>query len=104
MKSDPSGPCGAEIGDSAAGERLAEAVQRVPPHFYCVTSAVFHYLGPAFAVLLYARIEPLGVARLRIASATVIFVAWRRPWRPFRRLSVDQRRTVVALGVVLALM
>jgi inner membrane transporter RhtA len=89
---------------SSAGAILAERAQRLPPHLYFVTSAVFHYLGPAFAVLLFARIEPLGVAWLRIASAAVIFAAWRRPWRFFRRLSPGQRNTVVALGVVLALM
>ena len=41
--------------------------QRVPPHAYFVGSAVFHYLGPAFAVLLFARVESLGVAWLRNA-------------------------------------
>jgi threonine/homoserine efflux transporter RhtA len=35
---------------------------RVPPHVYFVVSAVFHYLGPAFAVLLFARVDVLGVA------------------------------------------
>ena len=35
---------------------------RVPPHAYFVGSAVFHYLGPACAVLLFARIDVLGVA------------------------------------------
>ena len=30
---------------------------------------MFHYLGPAFAVLLFARVDVLGVAWLRIASA-----------------------------------
>ena len=57
----------------------------VPPHAYFVVSAVFHYLGPAFAVLLFARVDVLGVAWLRIASAAVIFAAWRRPWRVWRR-------------------
>ena len=54
---------------------------RVPPHVFFAVSAVFHYLGPAFAVLLFARVDVLGVAWLRIASAAVIFAAWRRPWR-----------------------
>jgi inner membrane transporter RhtA len=89
---------------STSGPTLAARAERVPPHLYFVASAVFHYLGPAFAVLLFARIEPLGVAWLRIASAAVIFAAWRRPWRFFRQLSAADRRTVVALGVVLALM
>ena len=39
----------------------------VPPHAYFVVSAVFHYLGPSFAVLLFARVDVLGVAWLRIA-------------------------------------
>lgn len=83
---------------------LATPAERIPPHLYFVTSAIFHYLGPAFAVLLFARIEPLGVAWLRIASAAVIFAAWRRPWRFFRQMPAADRRTVIALGVVLALM
>ena len=53
----------------------------VPPQAYFVGSAVFHYLGPAFAVLLFARVAPLGVAWLRIVSAAVLFALWRRPWR-----------------------
>jgi inner membrane transporter RhtA len=77
---------------------------RVPPHVYFVTSAVFHYLGPAFAVLLFARIEPLGVAWLRIASAAIVFALWRRPWRYFSALSAADKATIVALGAVLAAM
>lgn len=77
-------------------------VDRVPPQAYFVVSALFHYLGPSFAVLLFASIEPLGVAWLRIASAAVVFAVWRRPWRYFGRLTVPERWTVVALGVVLA--
>ena len=52
-----------------------KAVDRAPPHLYFVVSAVFHYLGPAFAVLLFARVDVLGVAWLRIASAALIFAA-----------------------------
>ena len=59
---------------------------------------MFHYLGPAFAVLLFARVAPAGVAWLRIVSAAIVFAAWRRPWRAMR--SPD----VIALGVVLAAM
>jgi inner membrane transporter RhtA len=80
------------------------AVDRVPPHAYFVASAVFHYLGPAFAVLLFARVEPLGVAWLRIATAAAVFAAWRRPWRLPALRSRGWRRTVLALGAVLALM
>ncbi|HEY0525475.1 MAG TPA: EamA family transporter [Stellaceae bacterium] len=76
----------------------------VPPHLYFIASAIFHYLGPAFAVLLFGHVEPLGVAWLRIASAALIFAVWRRPWRYFLGLDAADRRTVVALGIVLAAM
>src|SRR5919109_5276092 len=68
-----------------------------PPHVYFLVSAVFHYLGPAFAVLLFVRVDVLGVAWLRIASAALVFAVWRRPWR-----IVD--RTLIAWGAVLAVM
>jgi len=67
-------------------------------------SAVFHYLGPAFAVLLFARVEPLGVAWLRIASAALIFAVWRRPWTTWRALDRGTRRLLVAWAAVLAVM
>src|SRR5215204_697993 len=82
----------------------AAMTERVPPHLYFVISAVFHYLGPAFAVLLFARIDVLGVAWLRIASAAVIFAAWRRPWRSFGALDADGRKLLWTWGAVLALM
>lgn len=66
--------------------------------------AVFHYLGPSFAVLLFGRIGVLGVAWLRIASAAAVFSLWRQPWRFFQRLNPADQVTVVALGVVLAAM
>jgi inner membrane transporter RhtA len=81
--------------------RLAAAA---PPESFFVGSAIFHYLGPAFAVLLFARVEPLGVAWLRIASAAAVFALWRRPWRAFARLERSERRTVVAMGAALAAM
>ena len=76
----------------------------MPPHVYFVVSAVFHYLGPAFAVLLFARVDVLGVAWLRIASAAAVFAAWRRPWRAFARLDRSGRRLLLAWGSVLAVM
>lgn len=84
--------------------RTGQRAGRVPPHLYFLASAVFHYLGPAFAVLLFARVDVLGVAWLRIASAGAVFAIWKRPWRSFRELGVRDRRTVCALGVVLASM
>jgi inner membrane transporter RhtA len=75
-----------------------------PPHAYFVVSAVFHYLGPAFAVLLFAHLDVLGVAWLRIASAAVIFAAWRRPWRAVRSLDRAGRRLLLGWGASLAAM
>ena len=76
----------------------------MPPQLYFVISAVFHYLGPAFAVLLFARVDVLGVAWLRIVSAALIFALWRRPWRAFARLDRSGRRLLVGWGAVLAAM
>jgi inner membrane transporter RhtA len=76
----------------------------IPPHAYFLVSAVFHYLGPAFAVLLFAQVGVLGVAWLRIASAAVVFAAWRQPWRLFARGAWPQRRLLIALGVTLGAM
>jgi len=78
--------------------------RRLPPEAYFVGSAVFHYLGPAFAVLLFARVEPLGVAWLRIVSAAIVFALWRRPWRIVTRLDSPGLRLLLAMGVVLAVM
>jgi inner membrane transporter RhtA len=75
-------------------------VRTAPPEAYFVVSAIFHYLGPAFAVLLFARVDVLGVAWLRIASAAVIFALWRRPWRSVRGAG----RLLLTWGVVLAAM
>jgi inner membrane transporter RhtA len=76
----------------------------LPPEAFFLVSALFHYLGPSFAVLLFAHVDVLGVAWLRIASAAIVFAIWRRPWRALARLDADGRRSVVAWGVVLALM
>jgi inner membrane transporter RhtA len=62
-----------------------------------VGSAIFHYLGPSFAVLLFAHIDPVGVAWLRIATAAAVYAVWRRPWR-------RPTRDAAALGCVLAVM
>jgi inner membrane transporter RhtA len=71
---------------------------------FFLVSAVFHYLGPAFAVLLFSSVSVLGVAWFRIASAAVVFAIWRRPWRIFVGTTWAQRRILLALGVVLGLM
>ena len=93
-------------------------LDRLPPQAYFLVSAVFHYLGPSLAVLLFARVGVLGVAWLRVASAAVVFAVWRRPWRLFGRISTaepcshggttplapPERWNLIALGLVLAVM
>lgn len=74
----------------------------VPPQAWFGVSAVFHYLGPAFAVLLFPAVGVLGVAWLRIASAALIFAPVTRPWRTFSRARPQERLLLVALGVCLA--
>ena len=86
------------------GHPKTTARRQPAPQLYFIVSAVFHYLGPAFAVLLFARVEPLGVAWLRIASAALIFAAWRRPRRVWRSLDRRTRWLLAAWAAVLALM
>ena len=80
------------------------SVRTLPPHAYFLVSAVFHYLGPSFAVLLFARLDPPGVAWLRIATAGVVFAVWRRPWRLLPALSAHDKILILGLGAVLAVM
>jgi len=92
------------LGPASGGARGRALVERTPPHAWFLVSAVFHYLGPAFAVLLFARVDVLGVAWLRIASAAAIFAAWRRPWRALATLDRAGRRLLATWGAVLAAM
>jgi inner membrane transporter RhtA len=78
--------------------------ERIPPHLYFIVSAVFHYLGPAFAVLLFSRVAVLGVAWLRIAAAALVFALWRRPWRALVAADGEGRRLLIAWGAGLAVM
>jgi inner membrane transporter RhtA len=89
---------------TVASHRRSALEAAIPAEGYFVVSAVFHYLGPSFAVLLFAYVDVLGVAWLRIASAALIFAAWRRPWRSWRTLDTKTRQLVIGWGVVLAVM
>jgi inner membrane transporter RhtA len=76
----------------------------LPPHVYFLVSALFHYLGPSFAVLLFAELSPLGVAWLRIASAALIFALWARPWRILAEARPKSRGLILLMGIILAAM
>ena len=89
---------------SRTGGRRPSLPDRLPPQSFFAVSAVFHYLGPSLAVLLFTRVDVLGVAWLRIATAAAVFALWRRPWRLARQLDRGGRLLLVQLGAVLAAM
>src|SRR5690348_1844456 len=99
MATTASQPAGRARSAGLAGRALT-----LPPASFFVVSAIFHYLGPALAVLLFAHVTALGVMWLRVAAAAVVFAVWRRPWRLAARLDRRQRGTLLALGIVLAAM
>jgi inner membrane transporter RhtA len=83
---------------------FTRAAGAVPPHAWFGVSAVFHYLGPSFAVLLFPAVGVLGVAWLRIATAALVLATWTRPWRTFARAAPRERALLLALGACLAVM
>lgn len=97
------------IGDHSKGMAsnptgFSRAATAVPPHVWFGVSAVFHYLGPSFAVLLFPAVGVLGVAWMRIASAAAVFAAWSNPWQAWRLADPRSRRLLVMLGGCLAIM
>ncbi|MEM0950249.1 MAG: EamA family transporter [Pseudomonadota bacterium] len=83
---------------------MSRISESFPPHAWFGVSAVFHYLGPAFAVLIFPAVGVLGVAWFRIASAALVFAPITKPWRSFKRASVRERVLLLALGACLAVM
>ncbi len=75
-----------------------------PPHAWFGVSAIFHYLGPSFAVLLFPSVGVLGVAWMRIASAAAIFAPWTKPWRTIKQADARTRFLLIGLGACLATM
>jgi len=100
----PAGRAGSTFGQVTTRTAASAFATKAPPESFFAISAVFHYLGPAFAVLLFARVDVLGVAWLRIVSAGLIFALWRRPWRTYAALDREGRRVLLAWGAVLAVM
>ncbi len=83
---------------------FTKAAEAVPPHAWFGVSAIFHYLGPSFAVLLFPAVGVLGVAWMRIASAAAIFAPWTRAWRTLRAADGRTRLLLTGLGACLAVM
>ncbi len=89
---------------SASNLTFTKAAHSIPPHAWFGVSAVFHYLGPSFAVLLFPAVGVFGVAWMRIASAAAIFAPWTKPWRTIREADARTRLLLVGLGACLAVM
>ncbi|MEM1428313.1 MAG: EamA family transporter [Pseudomonadota bacterium] len=85
-------------------DTLSRLSEGVPPHVWFSVSAVFHYLGPALAVLLFPVVGVLGVAWFRIAAAALVFAPITRPWRTFRNAAPRERVLLLSLGACLAVM
>ncbi|MER9582291.1 DMT family transporter [Mesorhizobium sp. M0276] len=89
---------------AVAGLPFRSLATALPPHVWFGVSAVFHYLGPAFAVLLFPHVGVLGMAWLRIATAALIFAPSTRPWRTLARADRSSRLLLLAFGACLAVM
>lgn len=83
---------------------ISVRVTATPPHFWFVVSAIFHYLGPSFAVLLFQHVGVLGVAWFRIVSAALVFALWTKPWKTFRSADRTTVILLLLLGACLAFM
>jgi inner membrane transporter RhtA len=81
---------------------FTKAADSVAPQAWFGVSAVFHYLGPSFAVLLFPSVGVLGVAWLRIASAAALFAPWTKPWRTVAAADPRTRLLLIGLGACLA--
>ncbi|MDQ0474260.1 EamA family transporter [Labrys wisconsinensis] len=87
-----------------SGSGFTKIAGSAPPHVWFGVSAVFHYLGPSFAVLLFPAVGVLGVAWMRIATAALVFAPWTRPWRTISRADGRTRLLLAGLGLCLAVM
>jgi inner membrane transporter RhtA len=86
------------------GLTFTRIAHSAPPHVWFGVSAIFHYLGPSFAVLLFPAVGILGVAWMRIVSAAAIFAPWTKPWRTIKEADPRTRLLLIGLGACLAIM
>ncbi len=83
---------------------FTRAAETVPPQAWFGVSAIFHYLGPSFAVLLFPAVGVLGVAWMRIASASLIFAPLTKPWKILKDADRRTRLLLLGMGACLAIM
>jgi inner membrane transporter RhtA len=89
---------------TATSKTMNSVAKTVPPGAWFGVSAIFHYLGPSFAVLLFPTVGVLGIAWFRIASATLIFAPFTKPWRTIAEANNRRRMFLLGFGVCLAVM
>jgi len=82
--------------------RFTGGAGTVPAPAIFAVSATSLYLGAAIGVLLFAVVDPAGIAWLRTLGAAVLLLVWRRPgraaWRG-RRLLLAAAFGVVTAGM-----
>jgi len=83
--------------------RRAGLGDRVPPPALFVVGALSQYLGAAAAVVLFRQLPAGSVAWLRIGTAALVLVLWRRAWKALPR-SRNHWLLVGAFGTALAIM
>lgn len=83
---------------------FTKAAETVPPQAWFGVSAIFHYLGPSFAVLLFPAVGVLGVAWMRIASASLTFAPLTKPWKILKDADRHTRLLLLGMGACLAIM
>jgi inner membrane transporter RhtA len=80
------------VSEQAPSAGTSGYAARLPAPALVAVSAVFHYFGPAFAVLLFARLDVFGVAWLRVASAAVAIAAVAIHQQPTRHADREETR------------
>src|SRR5919197_1490170 len=87
---------------------IRRVARTAPPESFFVVSAVFHYLGPAFAVLLFGRVGVLGVMNAcfylaidRLPLGTVAAIEF-VPVIALAAVGTRSRRNLAALALAVA--
>lgn len=83
--------------------RSSDLGNRVPPPALFVVGALSQYLGAATAVVLFRQLPASSVAWLRVVTAAIALVLWRRAWTALPR-NRNHWLLVGAFGTALAIM
>lgn len=84
--------------------RYSNFQEKIPPHLWFGIAAIFHYVGPSFAVLLFTAVGVIGVAWFRIASAALIFLSFTRPVQTYKKSNNQSRKLIFGLAVCFVVM